>query len=57
MTFRDEWPRLVAAAMRIVGNLGAAEDVAAEAMVPAVDHWPRIASLRAAEAVPLDLDR
>lgn len=39
-TFRVEWPRLVAAAMRIVGDLQAAEDVVQETLVSALDRWP-----------------
>ena len=39
-TFRDEWPRLVAAAMRILGDLQAAEDVVQETFVTALDRWP-----------------
>ena len=39
-TFRDEWPRLVAAAMRIVGDLQTAEDVVQETIITALDHWP-----------------
>jgi RNA polymerase sigma-70 factor (ECF subfamily) len=39
-TFRDEWPRLVAAAMWIVGDLQTAEDVAQETLITALDSWP-----------------
>jgi RNA polymerase sigma-70 factor (ECF subfamily) len=38
--FREEWPRLIGAAMRITGDLQAAEDVAAETLVTALDRWP-----------------
>jgi RNA polymerase sigma-70 factor, ECF subfamily len=38
--FREEWPRLVAAALRITGDLQAAEDSAQEALLAALDHWP-----------------
>jgi predicted RNA polymerase sigma factor len=33
-TFRREWPRLVAAAARIVGDLGRAEEIAKAFLVP-----------------------
>jgi RNA polymerase sigma-70 factor, ECF subfamily len=39
-TFRDEWPRLVATAMRLVGDLQAAEDVVQDVLVSALDRWP-----------------
>ena len=39
-TFRDEWPRLVAATVRIVGDLQTAEDVVQEAIITALDRWP-----------------
>ena len=39
-TFRAEWPRLVAAAMRLLGDLGAAEDVVQDALILALDRWP-----------------
>src|SRR5437764_394109 len=39
-TFRAEWPRLVAAAMRLVGDLQAAEDVVQDVLVSALDRWP-----------------
>ncbi len=39
-TFRDEWPRLVAATMRIVGDLQTAEDVVQSTIITALDHWP-----------------
>ncbi|MGN6792127.1 MAG: RNA polymerase sigma factor [Streptosporangiaceae bacterium] len=38
--FREEWPRLIGAALRITGDLQAAEDVAAETLVTALDRWP-----------------
>ena len=38
--FRGEWPRLVSAAARIVGDLGRAEEIAQDAMVAALDRWP-----------------
>jgi RNA polymerase sigma factor (sigma-70 family) len=41
-TFRDEWPRLVAAAVRILGDLQAAEDVVQETFVTALDRWPLV---------------
>jgi RNA polymerase sigma-70 factor (ECF subfamily) len=38
--FRDEWPRLVGAAMRITADLAAAEDVVQETLLVALDRWP-----------------
>ena len=38
--FRDEWPRLIGAALRIVGDLQAAEDVVQETLLAALDRWP-----------------
>jgi RNA polymerase sigma-70 factor (sigma-E family) len=39
------FPRAQALALRIVGNRGAAEDVAAEALTRAYARWPRLRSL------------
>src|SRR5215472_6794905 len=38
--FRKEWPRLIAAALRITGELQMAEDAAQETLLTALDHWP-----------------
>jgi RNA polymerase sigma-70 factor (ECF subfamily) len=38
--FRGEWPRLVGAAARLTGDLQAAEDVAQETLLAALDRWP-----------------
>jgi len=38
--FRDEWPRLIAAAYRVVGDLQIAEDVVQETLLVALDRWP-----------------
>jgi RNA polymerase sigma factor (sigma-70 family) len=38
--FRAEWPRLIAVALRITGDLQAAEDVAQETLLAAFDRWP-----------------
>jgi len=38
--FREEWPRLVGAALRITGDLQAAEDSAQETLLAALDRWP-----------------
>ena len=38
--FRTEWPRLVGAALRIVGDLQTAEDIVQETLLAAVDRWP-----------------
>ncbi len=38
--FREEWPRLIAAALRITGDLQAAEDAAQETLLTALDCWP-----------------
>ena len=38
-TFRDEWPRLVAAALRITGDLQTAEDVVQDSFLAGLDRW------------------
>jgi RNA polymerase sigma factor (sigma-70 family) len=38
--FREEWPRLIAAALRVTGDLQEAEDVAQETLMAALDRWP-----------------
>jgi RNA polymerase sigma factor (sigma-70 family) len=38
--FRDEWPRLIGATLRIVGDLQTAEDVVQETLLAALDRWP-----------------
>ena len=38
--FREEWPRLITAALRITGDLQSAEDVAQETLLAAFDRWP-----------------
>jgi RNA polymerase sigma factor (sigma-70 family) len=38
--FRHEWPRLIAAALRITGDLQSAEDAAQETLLAALDRWP-----------------
>jgi predicted RNA polymerase sigma factor len=38
--FRAEWPRLVGAALRITGDLQAAEDSVQETLLVALDRWP-----------------
>jgi RNA polymerase sigma-70 factor, ECF subfamily len=38
--FRDEWPKLVAAAARITGDLSVAEEVVQDAMAGALSRWP-----------------
>jgi RNA polymerase sigma-70 factor (ECF subfamily) len=37
---RDEWPRLIAASMKIVGDLQTAEDVVSDTLLTALDRWP-----------------
>jgi RNA polymerase sigma-70 factor, ECF subfamily len=37
---RAEWPRLIGAALRIVGDLQTAEDVVQETLLTALDRWP-----------------
>src|SRR5258708_34974438 len=37
---REEWPRLIGAALRIVGDLQTAEDVVQETLLTALDRWP-----------------
>ena len=39
--FRVEWPRLVAGLTRMTGDIGTAEDLAQDAMLAAVEQWPR----------------
>jgi RNA polymerase sigma-70 factor, ECF subfamily len=39
VTFRGEWPRLVAAALRISGDLQTAEDAAQDSFLAALDTW------------------
>ncbi len=39
--WRIEWPRLVAGLTRVVGDIDAAEDLAQEALVAALEQWPR----------------
>jgi len=38
--FGEEWPRLIAAAYRVVGDLQIAEDVVQETLLVALDRWP-----------------
>jgi len=38
--FRQEWPRLIGAALRIVGDLQSAEDIVQETLLVALDRWP-----------------
>jgi RNA polymerase sigma factor (sigma-70 family) len=38
--FSGEWPRLIGAAARIVGDLQTAEDVVQETLLTALDKWP-----------------
>jgi RNA polymerase sigma factor (sigma-70 family) len=40
-TWRVESARIVAAVMRLVRDLGQAEDIAQEAFIAALEHWPR----------------
>ena len=40
-TWRLEWPKLVAALTRLVGDIDLAEDLAQDALVAAVREWPR----------------
>src|SRR5260221_4344063 len=37
---REEWPRLIGAALRIAGDLQTAEDVVQETLLTALDRWP-----------------
>ncbi|WP_019926764.1 RNA polymerase sigma factor [Nocardia sp. BMG111209] len=39
--WRIEWPRLVAGLTRIVGDIGTAEELAQDALVAALEQWPR----------------
>src|SRR5437764_11190723 len=39
--WRLEWPKLVAGLTRLVGSIDVAEDVAQDALVAALQQWPR----------------
>src|SRR5204863_6341788 len=39
--WRIEWPRLVAGLTRMLGDIDAAEDLAQDALLAAVEQWPR----------------
>src|SRR6185437_12965574 len=39
--WRIEWPRLVAGLTRMVGDIDAAEDLAQDALLAALEQWPR----------------
>ncbi|WP_419956870.1 RNA polymerase sigma factor [Microbacterium candidum] len=39
--WRIEWPQLVAVLTRLLGDIGAAEDVAQDAHLAALEQWPR----------------
>src|SRR5262245_65852845 len=39
--WRIEFPRLVAGLMRFTGDLSGSEDLAQDALVAALEHWPR----------------
>src|SRR6185503_19874866 len=39
-TFRLEYGRVVASVLRIVRDIGAAEEIVQEAFARALDHWP-----------------
>jgi RNA polymerase sigma factor (sigma-70 family) len=39
--FRIEWPRLIAGLTRVVRDVGVAEDLAHDALVAALEQWPR----------------
>src|SRR5436305_9319948 len=39
--WRIEWPRLVAGLTRVVGDIDAAEDLAQDALIAALEQWPR----------------
>jgi predicted RNA polymerase sigma factor len=39
--FRIEFPRLVAGLVRLTGDVGRAEELAQDALVVALEHWPR----------------
>src|ERR1700712_3091000 len=38
--FRDEYPRVVATLTRLTGDLAAAEELAQDALVAALERWP-----------------
>jgi RNA polymerase sigma-70 factor (ECF subfamily) len=39
--FRAEWGRLVATAIRMLGDIDRAEEIAQESWVAAMEHWPK----------------
>jgi predicted RNA polymerase sigma factor len=39
--WRLEWPRLVAGLTRVVGDIDTAEDLAQDALLAALEQWPR----------------
>src|SRR5512134_2346115 len=39
--FRIEWPRLIAGLTRVVRDVGVAEELAHDALVAALEQWPR----------------
>ncbi|MRH87241.1 RNA polymerase subunit sigma-24 [Nocardia sp. SYP-A9097] len=39
--WRIEWPRLVAGLTRVAGDIGTAEELAQDALVAALEQWPR----------------
>ena len=39
--WRMESPRLIAGLTRLVGDVGLAEDLAQDALVAALEHWPK----------------
>ena len=39
--WRIESPRLIAGLTRLVGDVGVAEDLAQDALVAALEHWPK----------------
>ena len=38
--FRIEWPKLIAGLTRVVRDVGAAEELAHDALVAALEQWP-----------------
>ena len=44
--FRIEWPKLIAGLTRVVRDVGAAEELAHDALVAALEQWPN-------EGIPL----
>ena len=48
--WRIESPRLIAGLARMVRDVGLAEELAQDALVAALEHWPRVGRARTTRA-------